>query len=297
MDVDGDGDLDVITGGFWGKTLQWRENPAEAGKEWTLHAIEECGSIETTRFWDVNGDGLVEAYPNANGNIIGYELIRDKTGNGTGKFDRHVIKEGGCGHGLGFGDVNGDGLGDFIIPDGWIEAPADPWKGKWILHNEFNLGGMPSVPILVHDVNEDGQADLIVGAAHGYGLWWMEQGKGVDGNRTWTHHDIAPERSQYHDMQLVDIDQDGKLELVTGKRYRAHQEHDPGSADPLGTYYFNINGGQFERVTLDYGPAGKASGVGIYFWVEDIDQNGWLDVLAPGKEGLYLFLNKGTELK
>jgi hypothetical protein len=28
-------------------------------------------------------------------------------------------------------------------------------------------------------------------------------------------------------------------------------------------------------------------------WVEDVDGNGWLDVVAPGKEGLYVFFNRG----
>ena len=94
-------------------------------------------------------------------------------------------------------------------------------------------------------------------------------------------------------MQLVDIDNDGELELLTGKRYRAHQEHDPGSLDPVGLYYFKINGGNFVRYTIDYGPAWQASGAGIYFWVQDIDGNGWKDILAPGKDGLFLFRNLG----
>jgi hypothetical protein len=27
--------------------------------------------------------------------------------------------------------------------------------------------------------------------------------------------------------------------------------------------------------------------------VEDVDKNGWKDVIAPGKQGLYLFKNLG----
>lgn len=149
--------------------------------------------------------------------------------------------------------------------------------------------------MLVHDINGDGLNDLIVGQAHDYGLAWWEQQKDGDGKRTWIKHDIDPERSQYHDMQLVDIDNDGQLELITGKRYRAHQENDPGSLDPLGIYYFKIDGGKFERHNIDYGPAGEASGAGIYFWIEDIDGNGWKDVVAPGKDGLFLFRNLGNK--
>jgi hypothetical protein len=293
MDVNGDGYLDIITGGWWGATLQWRENPKGRPVPWTTHVIDKCGNVETTRFWDVDSDGQLEIVPNAGGNVVVYKLERDAAGKGTGKFAKHMIKKGGCGHGLGFGDVNGDGRGDFIVPDGWLEAPAgDVYKEKWIWHPEFKLG-TASVPILVYDVNGDKKADLIVGMAHDYGLFWYEQQVGPDGQRNWIKHVIDPNRSQYHDLVLTDIDNDGQVELLTGKRYRAHQEHDPGSLDPIGLYYFKIDGGKFRRITLDYGPPSKTSGAGIYLWVQDLDNNGWKDIIAPGKEGLYLFRNMG----
>lgn len=293
MDVNGDGYLDIVTGGWWGGALFWRENPKGRSVEWKTHLIDKCGNVETTRFWDVDGDGRVEAVPNAGGNLVAYRLDVDQAGKGKGTFTKHVIKKGGVGHGLGFGDVNGDGRGDFVIPDGWVEAPkGDIYTGAWTTHNEFQLGSA-SVPILVHDVNGDGRADLIVGMAHDYGLFWYEQSVDAEGKRTWTKHVIDADRSQYHDLLLVDMDKDGKLDLVTGKRYRAHQEHDPGSLDPLGLYYFTIDHGRFERVTIDYGPAGRASGAGIYLWVTDVDGNSWNDIVAPGKDGIFLFRGMG----
>jgi len=292
MDVNGDGYLDVITGGWWGQTLCWLENPKGKDEPWKKHAIDKCGNVETARFWDVDGDGQLEAVPNAGNRIAVYRLDRDGSGKGKGSFSQYVIKPDGCGHGFGFGDVNGDGRGDFIVPDGWIEAPEKPYEQPWAWHPEFRLGVM-SDPVIVYDVNKDGLADLIVGQAHDYGLAWYEQGKSSDGKRTWTKHDIDTDRSQYHDLVLVDIDNDKEPELVTGKRYRAHQEHDPGSLDPLGLYYFKIDGGKFRRFTIDNGPAGRASGAGIYLWVADIDGNGWKDIVAPGKDGLFLFKNRG----
>ncbi len=292
LDVNGDGYLDLITGGWWGKTLQWRENPKGEPIPWKTHDIDECGNVETTRFWDVDGDGHVEAVPNAGGNVVFYKLIRDAQGKGTGRFSRHEVKMGGCGHGLGFGGVNGDGRGDFIVPEGWIEAPEDRINGKWTFHPDFHLGSA-SVPILVHDVNGDGLADLIVGMGHDYGLFWYEQRLDNAGERSWVKHVIDADRSQYHDLVLEDIDNDGQVELITGKRYRAHAFNDPGSLDPVGLYYFKIDGGKFRRITLDYGPATTSSGAGIYLWVADIDGNGWKDIIAPGKEGVYLFRNLG----
>ena len=60
MDINGNGRNDFVTGGWWGNTLRWRENPGDPGDEWSEHIIAECGSIETTRAWDVDGDGVVQ---------------------------------------------------------------------------------------------------------------------------------------------------------------------------------------------------------------------------------------------
>ncbi|MCC6144302.1 MAG: VCBS repeat-containing protein, partial [Candidatus Hydrogenedentes bacterium] len=212
-----------------------------------------------------------------------------------GEFEMYEIEGSLGGHGFGAGDVNGDGRMDLLFDGGWMEAPENPFDAKaWTAHKEWEFGPS-SVPILVYDVNTDGKPDVIVGQAHNYGLDWYEQGADGDGNRTWTKHEIEPGRSQFHDLALADVDNDGQVELVTGKRYRAHNGHDPGSADPLGLYYYNINGGDFERITLDYGPHEQASGAGIYLWIADVDGNGWQDIVAPGKEGLYLFKNMGKQ--
>ncbi len=291
MDVNGDGRTDIVSGGWFGKALSWYENPGKGRTtvDWKRHEIDQPGPIETSRFWDVDGDGHVEIVPNAGGNVVVYRLVRDPSGKGTGKFDKVVVRQGGCGHGLGFGDINADGRGDFVIPTGWLEAPADPLKGEWKLHEEFTLQ-RASVPILVHDVNEDGLPDLIYGDAHGYGLFWGEQKVGEKGDRTWTRHTIDDRSSQYHDMLLADIDVDGRVELVTGKRYYAHNGRDPGAEDPVFVRYFDFDKkGIFTPHTIDYGKAGEASGVGIYFWVEDVTGDKRPDIVAPGKEGLYLF--------
>jgi hypothetical protein len=250
------------------------------------------GAIERNCFHDIDSDGYVEVFPVTKPVRI-FRLKRDADAKGLGEFQEFdIAEEGGGGHGIGFGDINGDGDPDIVFASGWFEAPEDPYGPGWVWHPEFDLNWCASVPILVHDVNEDGLADIIVGQAHDYGLHWWEQGA-ADGKRTWTKHVIDEGRSQYHDLQLADIDKDGAVELITGKRYRAHNDNDPGAHDPVGVYYFDIDKGAFTRHTVDYGPAGRASGVGIYFWLEDVDGNGWLDIVAPGKEGLYLFRNLG----
>jgi hypothetical protein len=293
IDVNGDGYTDFVTGGWWGNTIRWRENPrGDPAKPWPEHVIAEVGNVETTRAWDVDGDGRPEIVPNTPGGPQRfYKLITDAGGKGTGKFQEYVISDGKSGHGFGFGDINGDGRGDIVLAKGWLEAPENPLKGKWTWHPEFDLGSA-SCPVLVVDVNGDGLNDLIVGQAHGYGLDWYEQ-RIVGGKRTWIKHPIDPYNSQYHDLAWADIDGDGQPELITGKRYRAHCGRDPGEYDNVGIYYFKWTGENFAKQVIDFGPARVGTGCGIMFQVIDIDGDGRLDIVAPGKDGLYLFKNLG----
>jgi hypothetical protein len=292
LDVNGNGRLDFVTGGWFGKSLRWMENPGGEG-DWPEHVFAHPGNVETTRAWDVDGDGHLEIVPNTpNDPLVIYRLRRDDAGRPAGAFDAHTLYAGKQGHGLGFGDVNGDGRGEIILPRGWLEAPAgDPLSGPWTLHEEFDLGST-GIPILVADVNGDGLADLIVGGGHAYGLDWYEQTL-RGGVREWVRHPIDPFSSQYHDLQWADIDGDGLKELVTGKRYRAHNGRDPGAFDDIGIYYFKWTGEGFAKQVIDYGPARVGKGCGIMFALADVNGDGRLDLVAPGKDGLYLYLNEG----
>lgn len=292
MDVNGDGKMDFITGGWFNKSLIWRENPGNK-EPWKDHIIDETGNVETARAWDVDNDGHLEIVPNnPNLPLKFYKLDRDKSGKALGTFTKVQVAEK-QGHGLGFGDVNGDGRGDFIISSGWLEAPKDILKGKWTAHNDFTFEDA-SVPMIVADVNGDSRNDIIVGQAHSYGLDWYEQ-TSVGGKTAWKKHNIDPFTSQYHSMDWVDLDGDGKMELVTGKRYRAHNGGDPGEKDMVGLYYFQWNGESFVKQTISHGPYGVGKGIGVYFSIADLTGDGRKDIIVAGKDGLCVFFNKGNE--
>jgi len=231
--VDVNGQMEFITDCWWGATLRWRENPGEPGREWRGHIIARIGNIETTRAWDADGDGYDEYVPNTPLRpFVVYTLERDAQGRGTGRFTAHCLKFHGRandqqGHGLGFGN----GHGDFIFQDGWLEAPPNPYEDEWIWHPEFTLPAGSDVPIVVAELNPGRKVrtyrrkrawirPLMVGAAARNSR-----------RRIWTEHPIDPYSSQYHDLQWIDIDGDGQCELITGKRLRSHPHHEPGVND------------------------------------------------------------------
>jgi hypothetical protein len=112
-------------------------------------------------------------------------------------------------------------------------------------------------------------------------------------SRTWIKHSIDPNNSQFHTMEWNDLDNDGKSELITGKRYRAHDDNDPGAHDPVGIYYYTWNGESFTKNVVSYGAPGIGKGTGIYFTVTDLNHDHWEDIIVAGKDGLCVFFNRG----
>src|SRR5690625_5246327 len=56
MDINGNGRLDVVVGGWFSQNLRWLEHPGDNSR-WREHVIEHTGNVEAARAWDVDGDG------------------------------------------------------------------------------------------------------------------------------------------------------------------------------------------------------------------------------------------------
>jgi len=283
-DVNGDGWTDVISNGWFGdQNIYWYQNPGGSAVQWSRHLLIESENTEFTFFEDIDGDGDPDLIPShwEKSDLCWYE-------NDGGEFTAHLIFADAERHGIGFGDINSDGRKDVVTMFGWFEAPEDLINGEWTPHPELSLRtSHASMPILVYDVNADGRNDIIYGEAHAYGFYWMEQ----KGDLTWKRHAIDESWSQVHCIQLFDINEDGDPDLVAGKRLRGHSGEDPGSYDPLGIYWYDIDrqNQTFTRHVIAYN---ANIGTGMQMHIVNMNSSDTdKDIVVSGKSGLYILEN------
>lgn len=299
-----DGWDDIIIIGFPGEDTSWYENPRgnpTSDGHWTRHKIFDHTDNESPQFVDLLGNGKPVLLCMSGGKI-GYaqpdEQLPEKpwTWHPISAQEKHFQR---FTHGLGFGDVNGDGKNDILVNNGWYEQPAD-LKGdpEWKFHPaDFGGGG---AQMYAYDVNGDGRNDVITSlAAHGYGLAWFEQN--ADGS--FTKHLITGAReadtphalrfSQIHAVDLVDINGDGLKDIVTGKRFFAHHSH--GDVDPLAPavlYWFELKrdgkgGADFIPHEID-----NNSGIGTEVIARDINGDKHPAIVVGNKKGTFVFLQQ-----
>ncbi len=310
-DLNGDGWQDIIVIGFPGEETYWYANPGERNRkdgavagsatDWERHLAFDVTDNESPGFGDLTGDGRPELIFQTDGRL-GYaapdwdaptqpwKFVPISSNRGWQKYT----------HGLGYGDVNNDGRIDLILREGWWEQPAkrdgvQPWT-----YHEANFGE-GGAQMFAYDVDGDGDNDVITSLeAHRYGLAWFESKPAADGNGlVFTRHTIVGSKpednrqgvcfSQPHAVDLADINGDGLLDIVTGKRFWAHgPKGDVEPNAPAVLYWFELKRGD-EGAEYIAHKIDDDSGVGTQVIAADVSGDGRPDIIVGNKKGAFVF--------
>jgi putative membrane-bound dehydrogenase-like protein len=323
QDFNADGLNDVLVFGFPAKDARVYLNPGNASSvnRWKMILIADDISHESPYWIDFIPGGFPEIVC-ARGTAFGYyESSEDplqpwiwnavSEEGETRKFD----------HGMGVADMDADGRLDLVSKQYWWRHPSGEtkrtltraigknrwqrrsrsvedvdWKKNTWNEQEYRGGAQ----ILFHDVDGDGDGDLITSLnAHGHGLAWYEQlsdgtfAEHLIMGGSSTDNPFGVSFSQLHALALEDIDQDGVMDVITGKRWYAHHGKDVGGHQPPVVYWFRcvrtLDGVEFIPHIVD-----DDSGVGVEVVVDDLNQDGKQDIISANKRGLSIHIQESN---
>ena len=302
-DFNGDQWTDILFVPWPGKDASWYENPAGKEGPWKEHPCLKNVGNESPVWGDITGDGRPELAFNIDG-FLGYGIWDPAKPNEPWTFTK-VSTQGNYQrytHGVGIGDINGDGRTDLLEGGCWWEQPANPKPNEPWPQHPFKFADA-AAQMLVDDIDGDGLNDVVTSwHCHLYGLVWYKQLRDDDGKITFEQNVILPIEpnmesddlriSQLHAFDLVDMNNDGLLDFVTGKRFWAHGptgDKEPNA--PAVVYWFELQrtptGPKFIPHLID-----DKSGVGTQVATAKLNADSIPDVIVGNKKGTFVFLSK-----
>jgi hypothetical protein len=229
VDLDADGRLDLVSGAYDGTLLAWRNTvsgfTALTGTDNPFNGFD-VGFISTPSFVDLNGDGRLDL---VSGEFDGTLLAWRNTVSGftalTSSANPFNTFDVGQFSTPSFVDLDGDGRLDLVsgASDGTLLAWRNTVSGFTALtgtdnpFNGFNVGRY-SKPSFV-DLDGDGRLDLVSGEYNGTLLAWRNTASGFTALTGTANPFNGIDVGKFSAPSLVDLDGDGRLDLVSGEEF------------------------------------------------------------------------------
>ncbi len=231
MRLGGRGLVDLAAGAKdKGAQIGWFESPENPRRlgEWRWHPLYDAGWVMSLVAADMDGDGHLDILASDRyGPRQGTLWLRNP---GPGEAQRRRWEEvriGASGEQVMFlttADLDGDGLTDVLTAAKprriFVHRRLDASGRAWKTH-EIALPDTAGTAkaVAVGDIDLDGKLDLVFTCEQAMaplsGVMWMSYRESVF-ERGWQAHDISgPEGVKYDLVQLVDLDGDGDLDVLT----------------------------------------------------------------------------------
>jgi hypothetical protein len=314
-DFNGDGWPDIVATNLGHGAVLYL-NPGDSSRRWKQYRVVPTMQAENSLLVDINHDGRPELVYIANG-YMRYATF--DPAHATEPWTVHNVSEKGPwpAHGIGVGDVNGDGRMDLVGAEGWWEQPASGAdEGHWKYHPEafgrWGRIGPGGATIGIYDVNGDGLNDVVTQLeAHGFGLAWFEQKRSGNGDISFVRHMVMDDYntknagdvifSELHGSAVADVDGDGIPDFIVGKRQFSHKDDflDPDVYGPPYLYWYRTvrdakapGGARLEPELIH-----NNSGAGDNLLPLDLNGDGVMDIVTATKRGMYIFWGQGKSAK
>jgi hypothetical protein len=300
LDIDFDGDLDLLTTGDNGVSL-WKNNGEQ---EFTEHLLFDTNSWPPDTA-DVNGDGEIDLVVVVGRCVSWYE------NNGNEEFTQHIIDEEDAF--VSAMDLDGDTDIDIFCFGGaafWYENTGDRDFSYHFIGGEYWW----PFSLYMSDLDNNGYMDALVGANSSEAITIFRN----NGNGSFTEHVLIDRSIDCRAVHAVDIDGDNDQDLITdiGDELRLWENIGENNfriraIDNTGSEYLDSgdidSDGDVDLVSRSWTTFNWYENEGEYnftrhslsrefeeFWgdvkVADMDNDGDLDVLGVvGEEGLILW--------
>jgi hypothetical protein len=208
-DMDGDGDIDVLSASYVDDKIAWYEN--DGSQNFTPHTISTAANFALSVFAsDVDGDGDMD--------VLSASYVDDKIAwyenDGSGNFTSHTISTAADGAISVFAaDVDGDGDMDVLSASflddkiAWYEND----DSQNFTPHTISTAADRAYSVFATDLDGDGDLDVLSASSYDDKIAWYEN----DGSQNFTPHTISSASDGALGVFAADVDGDGDMDVLS----------------------------------------------------------------------------------